>query len=99
MRDKTIRPIVLVLLLLVATLTATPAPQKASDDQQITHVLNRLGFGARPADIERVRKMGLRQYIEQQLHPEDLNDSRADEWSPEKLAIAGTVVTIGDNGK
>jgi len=79
MRHKTIRPIVLVLLLLVATLTATPAPQKASDDQQITHVLNRLGFGARPADIERVRKMGLRQYIEQQLHPEDLNDSRADD--------------------
>jgi uncharacterized protein (DUF1800 family) len=79
MRHKTIRPIVLLFALLAATVIVTPAPQKTSDDQQITHVLNRLGFGARPPDIERIRKMGLRQYIEQQLHPEDINDDRADE--------------------
>src|SRR5581483_7628 len=30
---------------------------------------------------------------------DEINDSRTDEWTPEKLAIAGTVVTIGDNGK
>lgn len=30
---------------------------------------------------------------------DEINDSRDDHWSPEKLAMAGTVVTIGDNGK
>jgi len=79
MNHKTIRPIVLVLLLLVPALTVLPARQKTSDEQQIRHVLNRLGFGARPNDIEAVRKIGLRQYIEQQLHPEDIKDPRADD--------------------
>jgi len=84
MRHKTIRPIVLVFLLLLATSTVRPASQRSLSDpsverQQITHVLNRLGFGGRPGDIERVRKTGLKQYIEQQLHPEDIEDTRADD--------------------
>ena len=86
MTHKTIRPIVLVLLLLVGTLTATPAQKPLSglsgasgNDQEVRHVLNRLGFGARPGDLERVKKTGLRQYIEQQLHPENIDDNRADD--------------------
>lgn len=39
-----------------------------SEDQKISHVLNRLGFGARPGDVERVKAMGLNKYIEQQLN-------------------------------
>ena len=39
-----------------------------SDDQKISHVLNRLGFGARPGDVEKVKAVGLTQYIEQQLN-------------------------------
>ena len=83
MRHKTIRPVVLALvLLLVAVTVVTPAPQKASqasEEQQIKHVLNRLGFGARPGDVERVQKTGIKDYIEQQLHPDRINDSRADD--------------------
>ena len=79
MRHKTSRPIVLVLLLLLPGLTAISARQKSSDEQQIRHVLNRMGFGARPGDIEAVQKVGIRQYIEQQLHPEDIKDTRADD--------------------
>src|SRR5688572_11172606 len=45
-----------------------------SDDKTVVHVLNRLGFGPAPGDVERVRKMGLAAYIEQQLHPERLAD-------------------------
>ena len=32
-----------------------PASKSLSDDQKIIHVLNRLGFGARPGDVEKVR--------------------------------------------
>lgn len=39
-----------------------------SEDKKILHVLNRLGFGARPGDVERVKAIGLQKYIEQQLN-------------------------------
>src|SRR5262245_28582575 len=79
MKDKTIRPIVLALLLLAVTTTVLPAPQATSDEQKINHILNRLGFGPRPGDVDRVRKIGIRDYIEQQLHPERISDSRTDD--------------------
>ena len=49
-----------------------------TDEQQTIHVLNRLGFGARPGDIERVKSMGLKDYINQQLNPEKINDTVAE---------------------
>ena len=36
------------------------------------HVLNRLAFGPRPGDIDRVMKMGVDRYIDQQLHPKTI---------------------------
>src|SRR5829696_6518155 len=47
-------------------------------EQRIMHVLNRLGFGARPGDVERVKAMGLETYINQQLNPEKLADTVAE---------------------
>lgn len=38
-----------------------------TEDQKILHVLNRLGFGARPGDVERIKAMGLNKYVEQQI--------------------------------
>lgn len=49
-----------------------------TEDQKILHVLNRLGFGARPGDVERVKALGLQKYIEQQLDPNSISDSIAD---------------------
>ena len=49
------------------------------DTRTITHVLNRLGFGPRPGDVERVREMGLVKYIDQQLHAERISNSALDE--------------------
>ena len=46
--------------------------QKLSTDQQIVHVLNRLTFGPRPGDLERVRRLGVARWIDQQLHPEQI---------------------------
>jgi uncharacterized protein (DUF1800 family) len=44
-------------------------------DKTIVHVLNRLGFGPAPGDVERVRRMGLDKYIDSQLRPESLPDA------------------------
>jgi len=49
-----------------------------SDEQRIIHVLNRLGFGARPGDVERVKSIGLENYINQQLTPEKIDDAVAE---------------------
>src|SRR5256714_8035238 len=58
--------------------TSTVQTARLTEEQRILHVLNRLGFGARPGDVERVRAMGLDRYIEQQLHPETIMDMVAD---------------------
>jgi uncharacterized protein (DUF1800 family) len=54
-----------------------------SPDQQILHVLNRLGYGPRPGDVERVRRLGIAAYIERQLRPGGIPDVAAEE------AVAG----------
>jgi uncharacterized protein (DUF1800 family) len=51
---------------------------KLSEDQRILHVLNRLGFGARPGDVERVKAMGIDNYIGQQLWPEKIDDTASE---------------------
>ena len=45
--------------------------------QEILHVLNRITFGPRPGDVQAVERMGLSNYIQQQLHPETIDDSYA----------------------
>src|SRR5438445_6323399 len=45
-----------------------------SPDEAILHALNRLAYGPRPGDIERVRQMGLAKWIEQQLNPNSIDD-------------------------
>jgi uncharacterized protein (DUF1800 family) len=43
-------------------------------DQQIIHALNRLTFGPRPGDAQKVRAMGLDKWVDLQLHPERIDD-------------------------
>ncbi len=76
------------LVALVATTFAAVAGQsmkasatakaKLSEEQRILHVLNRLGFGARPGDVERVKAIGLDNYIELQLNPDKIDDSASE---------------------
>src|SRR5688500_11017757 len=56
-------------------------------DQQIIHALNRLSFGPRPGDVQKVRAIGLDKWIEQQLHPERIDDSRLDAFVARYPAI------------
>jgi uncharacterized protein (DUF1800 family) len=44
-------------------------------DNAVVHVLNRIGFGPRPGDVEAVRALGVERYIDQQLRPERIPDS------------------------
>jgi uncharacterized protein (DUF1800 family) len=65
----------MIALVLAAALTT---PQYAE------HALNRLAFGPRPGEVERVAKMGVDRWIEQQLHPESITDRKF----PERGAAA-----------
>ena len=49
---------------------------RLTENQKILHTLNRLGFGAKSGDLEMVRSMGLKKYIEQQLNPNSMADSK-----------------------
>src|SRR5258708_28799652 len=65
-----------VLVTAIGVQTALTGAAPPSDDEStIVHVLNRIGFGPRPGDVERVRQLGVRPYIEQPLHPEHISDA------------------------
>ena len=57
---------------------ATARITTLEEDQRILHVLNRLGFGARPGDVSRVKAIGVDNYINQQLNPQKISDAVAD---------------------
>jgi uncharacterized protein (DUF1800 family) len=71
---KRFLPVAIALLALSTPGATTPNDDKA-DKKAIVHVLNRIAFGPRPGDAERVRAMGADRYIDQQLHPERIPDS------------------------
>ncbi len=54
------------------------ADREQTADQQVRHVLNRLAFGPRPGDVERVRSMGVDQWIALQLSPSRIRDTAAE---------------------
>jgi uncharacterized protein (DUF1800 family) len=82
-------------VLLAIGLATVGADRPSIDDPTIVHVLNRVGFGARPGDLARVRESGVLRYIEQQLDPGRIADTAADDrvaslttltMSPETIA-------------
>src|ERR1044071_1442347 len=68
----------LLLILLTQPMVFAQKQRSLTEQQRIVHVLNRLGFGARPGDVERVKAMGLENYINQQLNPEKISDTVAE---------------------
>jgi len=59
------------------------AASRPDDPATITHVLNRLTFGPRPGDVERVRQVGLAAWLDQQLHPVNIDDHAAEARLPQ----------------
>jgi hypothetical protein len=50
-------------------------PSKLPPHERALQALNRLTFGPRPGDVERVEAMGVDRWIDQQLQPETIDDS------------------------
>jgi uncharacterized protein (DUF1800 family) len=46
--------------------------------KQVVHALNRLAFGPRPGDVDHVMAIGLDKWIDQQLHPDKIDDGALD---------------------
>jgi uncharacterized protein (DUF1800 family) len=52
--------------------------RELNEEEAILHALNRLGFGPRPGQVEQIVKTGLENWIQAQLHPENIGDPVAD---------------------
>lgn len=79
---RTSRRLVAAGLLLTLSLGATvaiakkkPAPSSMNERERAIHALNRLTFGPRPGDVERVMSIGVDKWIDQQLHPDKIDDA------------------------
>src|SRR5438045_2272245 len=61
-------------------------------DEAILHALNRLAYGPRPGDIERIKRIGLSTWIDQQLNPNSIDDkavqARLDDLPTLRLSTA-----------
>lgn len=55
-----------------STAQAQTAQAPLNDSEKALHVLNRLAYGPRPGDVDAVRHMGVKRYIDQQLRPDSL---------------------------
>lgn len=58
--------------------TSTPVPPVSpvpNDENSVRHALNRMAYGPKPGDVDRVRAIGLERYIDQQLNPERVADA------------------------
>src|SRR5271168_3507318 len=88
--SKSIVAIVLAVSIATPALAQTPAKKKPTapssngaarepvtltERQRALHAINRLTFGPRPGDIDTVLSKGVDAWIEDQLHPESIDDS------------------------
>jgi uncharacterized protein (DUF1800 family) len=71
--------------------------KELTGDQAILHALNRLGYGPRPGDMERVRQMGLEKWVEQQLHPELIDDRALDQRLEQYPTLHATSTKLLDD--
>src|SRR5262249_47506785 len=80
-RTKTLRISILAIGLASTAFSVAGKKKKSSEasgqdeSKRALHALNRLTFGPRPGDVQRVAAMGVDKWIDQQLHPEKIDDS------------------------
>jgi uncharacterized protein (DUF1800 family) len=48
---------------------------RLTEDQKLLHLLNRITFGPSPGDLTRIKQTGIDRFIEEQSHPETIDDS------------------------
>jgi len=75
-------------LLLALALLPALACVEAEDPRVVDHVLSRIGYGPDAASRDRVNAIGLRAYVEEQLHPQAIVD-------PELEGLLAGSATLG----
>ncbi|BAY16823.1 hypothetical protein NIES21_26570 [Anabaenopsis circularis NIES-21] len=71
----TVKPRYLVLLLFILLVGSNPIYAATKPvDPKILHLINRLSFGAKPGDIQKVQSLGVEGYIKQQLSPNSISE-------------------------
>ena len=86
---------ILIVLTIPLLLGIRVLPASAPDSPaQISHLLNRAAFGPRPGDVASVAKTGWAKYLDEQLHPEKIDDSTIesrltaiDTWKSDAAAL------------
>jgi uncharacterized protein (DUF1800 family) len=72
MRDRQYSIVIIGLVWIL--FTSVTQAKSVAVDPKILHILNRLSYGIRPGDIDRVKSIGVDKYIQQQLEPETINE-------------------------
>lgn len=66
--------------------------KQLAGDRKILQALNRLTWGPRPGDVQEVKAMGLKKWIDRQLHPEKIAENPV---LSEKLTTLDTLTMSG----
>src|SRR6266566_4175870 len=83
-----------VIVSFAATQKQSLQTRRLADEHRIVHVLNRLGFGARPGDVARVQAMGLENYVNQQLNPDKISDTLAENKVKDLASLSMTTAEL-----
>lgn len=69
----------------------------SGDEKRALQVLNRLTFGPRPGDVQRVMAMGVDRWVDFQLHPEKIDDSALDSRLEPLLTLRMSTRELAEN--
>jgi uncharacterized protein (DUF1800 family) len=70
--------------------------RELNEDEAILHAVNRLGFGPRPGQVDEIKKTGLENWIQSQLHPEAIPDPVVDARQAQYPALRLTAAALLD---
>jgi uncharacterized protein (DUF1800 family) len=76
---------------------ATLPAYKTDDKKRALQALNRLTFGPRPGDVDRVISIGVDKWIDQQLHPEFIDDQALDARLTPFLTLRMSISELAEN--
>jgi len=81
MKASTPKMLLGIILMTTGWLTGGHAAESSplNEREKAAHVLNRLGYGPRPGEIDRVAEFGVEKWIRTQLTPEKIEDGKAEQ--------------------
>ncbi len=66
----------IMILIIIVAASSTPARSSSVSDEEICYLLNRLTFGISPGDIQAVKAMGIKAFLNQQLNPQTITEAK-----------------------